>query len=264
MISVIILFPPMFLYDLSMFNVIVHATVLFLYWLWTPYQSLALKSSRLVQKYGFEYFNFQVSDPHHTIENSSTQNTLFIVHPHGVYAVTLFGFFGVNLEMNHVKVAGSSLLFRIPFVKDLMGLFGCISVKKMDLVKALESGSVAMCPGGLRELLLHYNSCDYTCLKRKGFVKVAKEVGNCDIVLVKSPLERTLYSVWTFSWIFFGLQDWCLTNLLYPFPIFSWGNNWFPFWPRKPTDGMSIIFGKPISVNDAKSVDELFEEIYAK
>lgn len=261
-IFIMVILPPLFIYELQWYSCVVHFIILIIYALWTPKKWNNLKALSIVQRFGFDYFNFRIQDPYNTIEQSRTVNTLFIIHPHGVYAITLFSFFCLNTEMHHVKVAGSSLLFRLPIIKDLMAIGGCISVKKEELVLHLGAGSVAMCPGGLRELLLHYNAEKITCLRRKGFISVASQVGNCRIVLVKSPFECKLYSVWTFPRLFFRLQDWCLKNILYPLPIFSWGNNWLPFWPRRPVDGMPILFGKPVEITENLSADDIIHLLY--
>jgi hypothetical protein len=212
----------------------------------------AFKHNPLVQRVFYDYFSFVADDPHNVLERQQGKPTLFAVHPHGVYAVALIGYFGFNPspQMAGCTVAVSSLLFRLPVVREIMYLIGACSVKRGDMARALAPSRaligkacwLAMCPG-----------------KRKGFIKIAKEAG-ADIVLVTCADELKLYRVVPLS-LPWSLRDWFLRHFLYPFPVFCWGNPWLPFWPKKLSEGMTLSFGPPVSTTD-KSVDEIFNTLY--
>lgn len=237
--------PLKWIYTPTLFTCFLHVVLLMLYMKWRPKECAWFKNffhSNL-------NFNFCASNV-----PESDRRILYVLHPHGVYAVSLLGYFPFSQSPPLAEVAVSSILFRLPLVKDFCGLIGIkTTVKREELLAALKTGSVAMCPGGLRELLNN----DGKWVKRKGFIKLAKEADAC-ICLVTCPDEETLYNVYICKCLY-PIQDWFLRKFLYPFPIFSWSSWFAPFWPRYLP--LRLIFGKLIETRD-RSVDEIFRDVY--
>lgn len=240
------------------FALFVYIVLLWRYFKWIPKERKWFRFHPWIQKITMEYMNPIASDPHNTLNN---KNQLFFYHPHGVYATCMFIFFCCNKKCQNVRVAVSSILFRIPIVKEVVGLLGCIPVNRQDIVYALGRGeSVCVCPGGLRELLLHKDSPNSYYL-RKSTVQLAIDCG-VNVVLVECPDEVLLYSLWIPNLLYI-LQNALLKVVLYPFFIFSWGNRYVPFWPKQITPNPTLYFSKqhnPIG----KTVDNFTNEIYQR
>lgn len=241
--------PCKYMYTLNLYTATLHVLCFALYMKWQPRENETFK-------YLFnKYLNFAFVSTTKIPSEQPQRRILFACHPHGVYAVSLLGFFPFQKDLN-VQVAVSSILFRLPIVKDFCCLIGVKTTVKRDvLLKQLKETSVAMCPGGLRELL------NDDTVKRKGFIHLAKEA-DADICLVNCLDENDLYTVFRFSSLY-TIQDWFLRKFLYPFPVFSWSGRWlFPFWPCHLENGMRLEFGPVITTSD-KTVDEIFNLLYS-
>jgi len=213
----------------------------------------------LTQKVVFEYLKFDVDDAHNSL--SAQRKTIFFYHPHGVYAAGFFGFFAFNKNIQHITLGVSSILFRLPWIKDIMYLIGAVPVNKKDLISALQvTNAICICPGGLRELLVHKNSAN-KYFERKRAVMLAQEV-RVNIVLVEAPDEAGLYNAWIPSFLY-PLQNFLLKRFLYPFPIFSCGNPWIPWWPKRPLR-FRLVFHAPVYADPNVSAETLMEIIYTK
>lgn len=243
----------------------IHPLVLFLYiivlWkyvFWIPMESKWFRFHPWIRKITIDHIQCTASDPNETLKDQK-RPTLFLYHPHGVYAACMFAFFCFNEECQHIRAAVSSILFRTPIIREVVGLLGCIHVNKKDIVNVLKKNeSVVVCPGGLRELLVWKDSA-HIYYKRESTIALAIEIG-VDIVLVECPDEVLLYWLWIPN-IMYPVQNFLLQKCLYPFFIFSWGYKWAPFWPKKLTPGPVLYFSKRYNTF-GKTVEELMNEIY--
>lgn len=217
-----------------------HLPTLLLYYLWVPRESKAFRSFRLWD-YMFERHTTGKPLP-------SNEQCIYAIHPHGVFSVSTIIYFALNKNMVHVKPVGSSVLFLFGLIKEFCGLAGTIRANRKDIIAALQCGdSVAMCPGGLREL----PGLDPQRVKegggvvqREGFVKIAKGQ-NVPVVPVWCSTEEAQYKVWLWSP---RIQRLLLGWFYYPGFVVSWGLWWMPFWPK--TNRVVLHFGKPIKAED--------------
>ena len=248
-------FPARFLYTPTPVTIAIHAFFFVLYFRW--YKPKENEKFKRIFNATLNYdFSIETSNgilPH----ESHHRKIIYAVHPHGVYAIALIGYFGFHVSHDKLKVAVSSILFRLPLVKDFCRFTGInTTIKRAELMEALKTHSIAMCPGGLRELL---KQPDY--VKRKGFIKLAQEA-NADVCLVTCNQETELYSVFSNRPFLYSMQDWFLRKFLYPFPVLSWGNWLFPFWPKYLKEPMRITVGPIISTENGVSVDDVFNKLY--
>lgn len=94
----------------------------------------------------------------------------------------------------------ASVLFRIPIVREILLLLGCIDASKSNAVAALRQGSsLVVLPGGIPEMILAEEGKELMYLaKRKGFVKLAIEENVKAIVPIICIGESKTYKV--LSW----------------------------------------------------------------
>lgn len=192
---------------------------------------------------------------------------IYAACPHGVYSTSTVFHFVLHPDYQHVTAVCTSLLFYIPIVREFTCLAGAIPANARPIVDALDAGkSIILMPEGLRGVL---QPDTMTILRgseenkpRYGFIQRAldsKRRHDICIVPVYYKGENDLYNVKIISPY---LQSFLLRKYLYPWPIFAWGWNWLPFWPKRNVP-VQIIFGKSISLQEKdrlKEVEQIHKE----
>ena len=226
----LLLFLPWYLLSLPAW---IHLPAVGLFWLWVPRESPRFRSLGL-WKY---LFNVEFRGKH------PAETCIYAIHPHGVFSVSTITGFALNKDLLHVKPVGSSVLFTLPILKDFCGLAGTIPANRESIIAALMCGdSVAMCPGGLRELpQLHPERLEGGVVQRDGFIKIAKAM-NVRVVPVWCEGEEDLYDVWLWSP---RIQRLFLSWFYYPGFVFSWGR---AFWPKNKK--IVLHMGKAIQAEE--------------
>jgi len=153
-----------------------------------------------------EYLEFTDKD----IADSHKEGKRFIFasHPHGVVsfcgmcaaisshsAVDGFSTFGIM----DLPTAVASVIKMVPFLKNVLGVFGLIDASKQVLVKRLKraGGSVVIYIGGMVELFMSSPKQEVVFLKkRKGFIRLALSTG-ADVVPIYLFGNTTVLSVLT-------------------------------------------------------------------
>ena len=234
----------------------VHLVLLGLYLLWRPKHNPRFRKLPLWSYFLDHYFGFSLEGPGaHLLAKQTadpSKTFVFAAHPHGLYAC-YSSFFLLNPSLLHVRGATTSLQMYIPLVKELVCMAGAIPANRGDILSTLACGeSVFLTPGGLREILHRQE----TYKKHHGFLRVAKGA-NVPVVPIYVAGVKQLYSVYLlWPW----LQSLLLSLLLYPGFVPSKGAWWLPFWPRKPTGGLTLWVGEPMWVGD--NVEEAASEFY--
>ena len=229
----------------------IHMLTLLLYLQWVPKESKWFRTLPVWQWFRKHYFGFRIIDPHKSMETQSSR--IYAVHPHGLYPMTIISYFANNANLLHIKPVATSLLFRVPLVKEVSGLAGVIPANRVDILTTLQCGdSVVMCPGGIRETFK-----DPIVVKREGFIKISRAT-NTPIVPVWSPTENALYKVWI---PFPRIQGWLLSIFLYPCGVFAFGAWWMPFLPKVPKE-MPLYIGKTLYPENYETVDEMVKAFY--
>jgi 1-acyl-sn-glycerol-3-phosphate acyltransferase len=128
--------------------------------------------------------NLQKSFTIHQLENLPSTPALFICHPHGLVGYSWWMHFCYGLhpwpkDKPKPLFAMHSILFRIPFVRDMLDQVGCIEADEKIIRGHLQKGkSVALLTGGVEEM--HSNGetpIKLVLQKRKGYARIAKECG---------------------------------------------------------------------------------------
>lgn len=148
-------------------------------------------------------------------------NALYICHPHGMVGYSWFFHFAFRLSEwsaggPRPLLAMHSILFRIPFARDLLAANRCIEASEDVIRRQLEAGeSVAIVLGGVEEMTLAgQERVKLVVKKRKGYSRIARQLG-IPIVPVYSEGENELFpaeqnSLWKFTslWMYklFKLQ----------------------------------------------------------
>jgi hypothetical protein len=149
--------------------IMIHGIAIVLYLQWIPRESTFFRSHPAWEWFRKDYFSFKVYDPHKVLEDKETQY-IVAIHPHGVYSSTLDLYFALNPEMIRYKAVATSILFKIPLLKELAGMAGAIPANRSDMLTALSCrDSLALCPGGVREA----GNVGNQIVKRMGFLKIS-------------------------------------------------------------------------------------------
>eukprot|EP00639_Heterosigma_akashiwo_P012629 CAMPEP_0206373724 /NCGR_PEP_ID=MMETSP0294-20121207/7886_1 /ASSEMBLY_ACC=CAM_ASM_000327 /TAXON_ID=39354 /ORGANISM="Heterosigma akashiwo, Strain CCMP2393" /LENGTH=213 /DNA_ID=CAMNT_0053821371 /DNA_START=403 /DNA_END=1043 /DNA_ORIENTATION=+ len=140
-----------------------------------------------------KYFDFEEAleiGDEELVELMKKKNFIFAIQPHGVMPMVNFcqhiKFASKGYPM--VPTAVATVIYKMPIVKNVMGLFGIVNASKSCFTKALSQQSVDVYVGGMAELFLSDANSQTERLylsKRKGFIKVAMRVG-ADVIPVYS------------------------------------------------------------------------------
>jgi 1-acyl-sn-glycerol-3-phosphate acyltransferase len=234
--------------------IMVHGIGIILYLQWVPRESEYFRSHWCWEWFRKSYFSFQLHDPHGVFADKTTQY-IVAIHPHGVYPAALDVLFAVNPEMMRFKAVATSILFKIPLLKEFAGLAGAIPANRSDILTALScKDSIVLAPGGIRETFCTGNEV----VKRQGFLKIA-HFTKVPVVPIWSPQEEQLYSVY-FPWPW--AQKKLLSAFYYPFFILSWGNPWVPFFWKRPSKPMDVYVGKVLHPEHYSTAQDLQDAFY--
>lgn len=159
------------------------------------------------------------------IENIPKEQALYICSPHGLLAYSWFFHFSYCLSdwpsrSPRPLLAAHSILFRIPFAREIFAANRCIEASEEEIQKALEAGhSVAIVIGGVEEMSLSGEEKTKLILKkRKGYIRLAKQA-NIPIVPLYAQGENELFQKEPF-YIWKLVSDFLyrFTKLQYPLP----------------------------------------------
>lgn len=243
------------------------AWIVFYYTALQPTEWPAFRSWCLWDSLRRHYFKLEVKGPGRRLflqptaqEQEGTQQFIFAVHPHTIFAISATFFFATNTRFARYKSSATSLLFAIPLVREFSAWAGAVKANRPVLEDVLRANmGLILCPGGMREVG-QPNETDI--VKRKGFLRLAGESG-ATVVPVWSAQERRFYSIKLLLGTFF-LDH----GLYYQWPIFVWGQPWFRFWPRMPPEGQTsrLYIGEPLKVNgtDEESIDAAHTVFYER
>jgi 1-acyl-sn-glycerol-3-phosphate acyltransferase len=171
--------------------------------------------------------NLQESFVFRQQSNLPSQHALYVCEPHGLisYSWVLHFIYKIHSwpsSSPRPVLAAHSLLFRIPFVKDLLESFHFIDSSEEKIKEYLRQGkSVALLVGGIEEMV--YNGEEPVQLilkKRKGYARIAKEM-KVPIVPLFTKGENELFPTPSFwPWKVFSQMLYKTTGLHIPIP--SW------------------------------------------
>eukprot|EP00301_Raphidiophrys_heterophryoidea_P025961 c8838_g1_i1.p1 GENE.c8838_g1_i1~~c8838_g1_i1.p1 ORF type:complete len:379 (+),score=71.21 c8838_g1_i1:1155-2291(+) len=210
---------------------------------------------------------------------------MWCIHPHGVLT---FGFAlngAVRFKSRDPKLMPPELskflpaeriarisgvqapvLFRLPFVRQILGLFGASTPATKEGVLSLlkKKSDFGILPGGSEELIYFEAGKEYVYIKhRAGFIKYALQYGY-QLAIAYTFGEADLYNSLQYGR---SLRLWVLKRFGFVVPIF-WGKYWWC--PLLPFDNVAIntVVGEVIELptipNPTNEDVEKYHQMYVK
>jgi len=115
---------------------------------------------------------------------------IFMWHPHGVFASSLyFHISGLTEWPSEVKMKGTAFngLLWLPFMGEIFEELGAVPTEYHAMKKALETSSLSLAPGGMREMLYPGSAI---ILRRRGIFKMALETGTPLVPIISVGEDR--------------------------------------------------------------------------
>lgn len=166
-------------------------------------------------------------------EKIPTKPALYICEPHGLIGYSWILHFCYKIHAwpsssPRPVLAAHSILFHIPFVKDILEAFHFVDSSEATIKRYLEQGrSVAILIGGVEEMI--YNGQQPLRLilkKRKGYARIAKEMG-VPIVPLFTKGENELFPTPSFwPWNAFCTLCYKWTGIHLPLPSWKSVQRW--------------------------------------
>ena len=163
----------------------------------------------------------------------------------------------------------SSVLFRVPIVKDILRVSGAVHASRADIGAVLSKGeSVAMHPDGVAAMSGLDPERVRTgggIVRRMGWINVAIAQARADekplyIVPMWAHHEHEYYQTYLF-WPQF--QRYVLKKLLLPPFVVSWGNPWtLGIFPKRLSHPAIITICEPIPVLPDSDPHEIWMSVY--
>jgi hypothetical protein len=165
-------------------------------------------------------------------EPPDVKTAIYSIHPHGILSKGFIAFAHDKIGNKLVRPAIHNVIFYLPFFREVSILNGYIPCTKERISQTLQKGySVAILPGGIKELPIAPNNNDIIFIKnRKGIFEIAHQE-QVPIVPVVVYGENELY--YNLSFPFFGVK---FPLMVGRFPLY-----WRPFDVE-----LKYAFGKPI------------------
>ncbi|ODQ77877.1 hypothetical protein BABINDRAFT_163252 [Babjeviella inositovora NRRL Y-12698] len=206
---------------------------------------------------------------------------MFCYHPHGIISMGAFGAMategaGWSKAFPGIPVSLLTLInqFKLPLLRDYIMALGCSSVGKRNMTRIIRDHNQSVCivVGGAQESLLALpHSNDLVLRKRKGFIKLALDLGDISLVPIYAFGENEVYEVnkaTRGSWIW-KFQKWTKKNFGFTVPlfhargVFNYSMGLMPF--RKQID---LVYGKPIEIpfrpSPTRKEVEFYHDLYVK
>ncbi|CDK26762.1 unnamed protein product [Kuraishia capsulata CBS 1993] len=217
---------------------------------------------------------------------------IFAYHPHGIISMGVTGAFATNGAGFEKLFPGIRVFlltlnnqFRLPFYRDYLMSLGISSVSKHNVMSLVrQNESVAIVVGGASEsLLAKPGKNDIVLKKRKGFVKIALELGDVSLVPIYGFGETNIYNVFEtsgnrgevsdsfflFRKALYSFQMWLKNRLGFTIPlffargVFNYDFGLLPF--RKP---INIVVGSPVSIpfmpSPSQQQIDYYHDLYVK
>lgn len=213
-----------------------------------------------------------VCSPQTEKQLADVKQAIVACHPHGVvsfcHAQLFLDCSGYqtrfpNFSGEQRRDLGASVVFLIPFFRDILLWSGCVDAGKATARRILRSGrSLFVYPGGEKEQLLTEEGKHRCYVRtRKGFCRLAVEFG-VPVVPHYAFGETAVFGV---SQFLFGLRMFLCDKLHVALPL-AFGRWGIPFplgLPKRPPAGMHLCVGAalhPARAIDPKAEKEEFEK----
>jgi len=179
---------------------------------------------------------------------------IFMWNPHGVFTTSQFFHIGTKLTdwPSELKVKGTAFngLLWLPFMGEFFEELGAVPTEYHAMKKALETSSISVAPGGMREMLYPGSAI---ISKRRGIFKMALETGSSLVPIVSVNEDALCQIVEIPSWIqdFFERYDACIC-----IPTLKSVVKLLWLFVRPLKDPTISVMGTPIVVNKIQEPSE--------
>jgi hypothetical protein len=172
-------------------------------------------------------------------DEDPTRKYVVTIHPHGLYPLAVWSYFGLGDTFAPLKACIHSLLPRIPLGKEIAAGFGCIEARYDVMARALHEGrGLIVLPGGNREGLLTPKGTILRRSRPAGCVRMAVDEG-ADVIPVYDASVDDMYTFWL------PLGDFFYRFCGFPWPVVTKGRGWLSLAPKDIP--MRLVIGNPIS-----------------
>ncbi|CAM9170995.1 unnamed protein product [Chrysoparadoxa australica] len=178
------------------------------------------------------------------------------LHPHGPtcdWRVYMDGLVDQELPfLSSWRVLSASVLFRLPYIRELCLWTHCIDASRGSAEKALKAGhTIFVTPGGEKEQILCQRGVEEVYItKRKGFVRLALKHG--------TPLVPCYVfgctDAYTTSRFLYSLRLWLVKRFSIAIPFVFGGPFLIPCWPHQVQ--LNVCFGEPIVLGKCQVPEE--------
>jgi len=173
---------------------------------------------------------------------------LFAFHPHGIYPATCFWTtLGSEWQrlMPGVKtnIAGASIIYRTPVVRDVVMWAGGVEVTRKAITSCISRAkSVMIVPGGQREMRTSSHTGDVIKVssRNKGFVRIAMQFGVPLVPVLSFGEDQILLNIRLPA-----IQEFFYTRIGFNFPHFPYGRWYLPI-PNQVK--ISVAVGEPLEI----------------
>jgi hypothetical protein len=169
------------------------------------------------------------------------QQTLFAIHPHGVFCIGWGVLYSSN-RMQQVRFCFAPALYASPFFRLFSRCTGNPgSAARRDMISYIKAGeSLALPPGGLEEATISCTDTDRVFIKKRtGFIRLCLEHG-----IAVRPVY--VFGEKSFFWNIQGNFSARLALNRRGIPaVFFWGYPLFPVLPKNSVE-MLVVIGTPI------------------
>jgi hypothetical protein len=176
---------------------------------------------------------------------------IFMWNPHGVFATSLFFHMSGITEWKHpAKGTAFNGLLWLPFMGELFEELGAVPSDYHAMKKTLETSSISLAPGGMREMLYPGSAI---ISKRRGIFKMALETGSSLVPIVSVGEDKLCQIMEIPSWIQDFLEPYdaciCIPTLKSVMKLI-----WIFVRPLK--DPVVSVMGEPIPVQKIQEPSE--------
>ena len=261
---------------------VLHMTLLVVYMVVPPMEHMAFRRWRFFKMYrALFYPSTAIYSEHNAHRPDPAHPTLYAISPHGCYFEAGCTAFVMTSAFKHVRSLGSSVLWKVPILKELVTLVGAKPISAKEIQKQLykDKGSISIVPEGMRGAVARTDP--HTIPIRKGFIRCAAfELSVQPSVDDKTTLSWSdvrivpvyIQGSWTLFHTWPGaeatkansairrFQHWLLSTPLIACPLI-----WFGRWgtllplPEDPHNPIVLKFGAPIYCR-GKTVDAIYHE----
>ena len=204
----------------------------------------------------FDHDGVAKSHPDPRVDRQRTH--LFVASPHGAFPLAqiglgLYRFRRAPELLDGFLIAGASVLFWVPLLREFMLFGGVRSPAKADLLRFLRGGtSVGVNPGGNYEMTMSDHAQEQVFAQKKlGFVRLALETGTPLLPMYGFGENQvfTCYPKPLQAWRLWLVRRWRLGA-----PLFT-GRFGLPFVPLPAArrHHVTVVVGRPVEVGPARA-----------